>query len=130
MGQSLCPTITSRSGGVAREDQKLICCRYKKNVGAMNGENAAEAVQVYWRIHKLEAYIPYELYCKCDRPQFEGPSVPVEVVKLHHSITADPLHTVFNSDVTEITVNKLLHSILWMFPYRFQCVQMMQSREE
>lgn len=113
----------------------------------LNGENAAEAVRVYRRNHKLRrgpcsvrtvrdlVKTFEETGCTCDRPRSGRPSVPVEVVaEVHNTITAGPLRTARsvarNLDVPKTTVLKLLRSVLRMFPYRFQRVQMLQPGDE
>lgn len=113
----------------------------------LNGENAAEAVRIYRRNHKLRrgpcsvrsvrdlVRKFEETGCTCDRPRSGRPSVPVEVVaEVHNTITAGPLHTARSVarslDLPKTTVLRLLRSVLRMFPYRFQRVQMLQSGDE
>ena len=101
-----------------------------------SGENAAEAVRVYRRNHKLKRG-PYSVQsihnlvkkfeepgCTCDKSLSGRPRVLVEVVaEVHNTMTTGPLilQEVFPTilDVPKTTVLKILCSVLRMFPYRF-----------
>ena len=110
----------------------------------LSGENAAEAVRVYRRNHKLKrdpcsvknvhnlVKTFEEIGCTCSRSRSRLPHVPVKIVaEVHNMMTVDPLHAAriisHNLDVPKLIVFQILLSILRVFPYRFQCVQVLES---
>ena len=108
-----------------------------------NGMNAAEALRVYRSNHRqrrgpctLQALRDLERKfedtgCTCDKLRSGRPTVSEDVVmKVHHTVTAGHRETVRGIarvlDIPNTTVRKLLRSVLHMFPYRFQRVQMLE----
>ena len=80
-------------------------------------------------IHRSE-----ETGCTCDRPQSGQPSVPLEIVaEVYHTISnvrpasARGVSRVLN--LPNSTVRKILRSVLNMFSFRFQRVQMLEARD-
>ena len=73
-----------------------------------------------------------EIGCTCDRPRSGWPAVPVETVaEVHQTVsTVCPATTCGVSRVLNLpnsTVRKILRSVLNMFPFRFQRVQMLEG---
>lgn len=108
-----------------------------------NGMNAAEALRLYRRNHRqrrgpctLQALRDLvrkfeDTGCTCDKPRSGRPTVSEDVVmEVHHTVTAGHTETARGIarvlDIPNSTVRKLLRSVLHMFPYRFQRVQMLE----
>lgn len=96
----------------------------------LNGENAADAVRINWRNHKLRRepcsvktlgnlLMQFEeTGCACDKFRSEWLFDPVEVVV--EVIIAGPLHTA-RSVTSSLDAQKpqILRFVFWMFPCRF-----------
>ena len=72
-----------------------------------------------------------ETLCTSDRPRSGRPRVSVEVVaEVHNTLTTYPLdasrNISHNLDVPKTAVLQILCSVLWMFLYRFQLVQVLE----
>ena len=100
-------------------------------------------MRVYRRIHRqrrgpctLQALRDLELKfkdtgCTCDKPRSGRPTVSEDIVmEVHHTVTAGHRETARGIarvlDIPNTTIRKLLRSVLHMFPYRFQRVQMLE----
>lgn len=109
-----------------------------------NGMNAAEALRVYRRNHRQIrgpctpqalrdlAKKFEETGCTCDRPRSGRPTVPEDAVtEVHHIVTSGHMQTARGTarvlDIPKTTVLNLLRSVLRMFPYRYQRVQMLHA---
>ena len=105
--------------------------------------NAEEALLVYRRNHRqrrgpctLQALRDlvrkFEVTgCTCDKPRSGRPTVSEDVVmEVLHTVTAGHKETARGIarvlNVPNTTVRKLLRSVLHIFPYRFQRVQMLE----
>ncbi|GFX58616.1 transposable element tc3 transposase [Trichonephila clavipes] len=69
--------------------------------------------------------------CTCNKPRSGRPTVSEDVVmEVHHTVTAGHTETARGIarvlDIPNLTVRKLLRSVLHMFPYRFKRVQMLE----
>ena len=69
--------------------------------------------------------------CACDKPRSGRPTVSEDVVmEVHHTVTAGHRETARGIarvlEIPNTTVRKFLRSVLQMFPYRFQRVQMLE----
>ena len=108
-----------------------------------NGMNAAEALRVYRHNHRqrrgpctLQALLDLvrkfeDTGCTCDKPRSGRPTISADVVlEVHHTLTAGHRETQRGIarvlDIPNTTVRALLRSVLHMFPYRFQPVQILE----
>ena len=99
-----------------------------------NRGNAAKTVRIFLKNHRVGRgpcspksvhKLVKKIRCTSDRPWSGQLSIPTQgVAEVHHIITAGPSYTtrsaVWSLDLPPKHSSALC---LWMFPYRFQCVQ-------
>ena len=110
----------------------------------LNGQNVAQTLRVYRRNHRLRQgpctvkavrdliHKFEEIGYTCDRPRSGRPSIPVETVAEIHQIistvrTASACSVLHVLYLTNSTVRKILCSVLNMFPFQFQGVQILEA---
>ena len=107
-----------------------------------NKMNAAKALHVFCQNH-LQRRGPCtpqglcdlikklkDMGCTCDKLRSEQPFVSEDVVtEVHLTVTSGHMHTTRGTarvlDIPKTMVLKLLRSIFHMFPYRYQCIQVL-----
>ena len=71
----------------------------------------------------------------CDKPRLAGWTVSEDMVtEVHYTMTSERMQTSKGTaevlDISKTTVLKILRSVLCMFPYRYQLVQMFQTGDK